>query len=296
MSFRSAVAAVSLCASIAAAKSHAQATTAGLPGRVVRVEAGEFFLRAVDTIPAGLTTFELRQVGMVERRVRAGGASLDSLTFDRGDQTRGFHMLWIVRLDDGRTATDFARALQAGAATPWARSLGGPGFALPPGTTNATLALEPGAYVLVCHVGSAREDLTRHHARNGMFRALTVVPSRAPGASLPAADVVVRVAEDGTLHFSGPVVAGRRVVRVENASARDYEFLVRRVLPGHTAAEALAWRRSGRLARAPFLPVGGLSDVPPRGGTLTTTITLVAGDHFVGGTTRTPFTVVPPRR
>jgi len=81
-------------------------------------------------------------------------------------------------------------------------------------------------------------------------------------------------------------------VRVENAGARDYEFQVRRVRPGHTAAEAMAWRRpAGSLAQAPFDPVGGLSDVP-RGGSVTTTLTLPAGDYFVGGTTRVPFRVV----
>src|SRR5688572_22096034 len=106
------VAAISLClCSVAAPQAGAQSATAGLPGRVVAVEAGEFFFRAPDTIPAGLVTFELRQVGMIARRVRAGGASLDSMTFDRGDQTRGFHMLWILRLDDDRTVVDFARSL-----------------------------------------------------------------------------------------------------------------------------------------------------------------------------------------
>ena len=85
-------------------------------------------------------------------------------------------------------------------------------------------------------------------------------------------------------------------MRVENAGARDYEFQVRRVRPGHTAAEAMAWRRpAGSLARAPFDPVGGLSDVP-RGGSVTTTLTLPAGDYFVGGATRVPFRVVSAQR
>ena len=72
-----------------------------LPGRVVDLAAGELFLQAPDSIPEGLTTFRLRQTGIVERRARAGGAARDSGALDQGDPTRGFPMLWLVRLDDG---------------------------------------------------------------------------------------------------------------------------------------------------------------------------------------------------
>lgn len=195
-----------LCGAVAL---QAQTRTAAsrLSGHIVDIEAGEFFFRGPDTISAGLTTFRLRQVGLVQQRVRADGAALDSMTLDQGDQTRGFHMLWIMRLDSGKTVADFARAVQANTAKPWAKSLGGPGFVLPPNTTNATLVLEPGIYVLVRQVGSLREDRSRHHTRNGMFRGPTVMPSQTPTAPMPKADVVVRIAEDGTLHFSGPAVS-----------------------------------------------------------------------------------------
>jgi len=89
-----------------------------------------------------------------------------------------------------------------------------------------------------------------------MFRALTVVPSGAAPAPLPTADVVVRIAEDGAVRFTGPLVAGRRVVRVENAGARDYEFQLRGVRPGHTAAAAMAAAAPRGLARAGALRPG----------------------------------------
>ena len=268
--------------------------SAALPGRVVEVEAGEFFFKAPDSIPAGLTTFRLRQVGLVHHRLTADKAARDSLASDRGDQTRGFHMLWLVRLDSGKTPMDLYRAEQAREPTPWARSLGGPGFVMPPGRSNATLVLEPGRYVLTCFVGSAREDRTRYHLLNGMFRALTVLPSQAPVLTAPTADVVVRISESGAVDFSAPIVAGRRVLRIENGRARPYEFTVRRVLPGRTSAEALAWRqRDAPTTPPPFEQWGGLSDVPP-GGSLITTITFEPGDYFVGGG-RVPFTVLPAR-
>jgi hypothetical protein len=218
-----------------------------LPGRVVDVAAGEFFFQAPDSIPAGLTTFRLRQVGLVRHRATAGGAARDSTTEDRGDPTRGFHMLWVVRLDSGRTVADFHRAIRA------------------------------------------REP--------GMFRALTVLPTRAAAARAPAPEVVVRVAADGALRLSAPLTAGRRVIRVENAGATAYEFAVARVLPGRTTAEALAWRRRDNpTTPRPFEDWGGLSDVPP-GGSLITTMAFEPGDYFVGfADRRIPFTVRPARR
>ncbi len=271
-------------------------TDDSLPGRVVDVAAGEFFFQAPDSISAGLTTFRLRQIGLVHRRASVGGAAHDSTTNDRGDQTRGFHMLWVVRLDTGKTVADFYRAVQAREPTPWAHNLGGPAFVMPPNTSNATFVLAPGRYVLTCFVGSAREDRTRSHLLNGMFRALTVQPARTPAARAPTPEVVMRISESGTLHLSAPLVAGRRIVRVENAGAKDYEFSIRRVLPGRTTAEALAWRhRDGPTTAMPYEPWGGLADVPA-GGSLITTMTFEAGDYFVGFADRIPFTVGPAPR
>jgi hypothetical protein len=280
-----------------ASASRAAPDSAALPGRIVEVEAGEFFFKAPDSISAGLTTFRMRQIGLVHHRVLAGGAARDSLASDRGDQTRGFHMLWLVRLDSGKTATDFYRAVQAREPTPWARSMGGPAFAMPPRTSNATLVLEPGSYVLTCFVGSAREDRTRHHLLNGMFRALTVLPTREPVANAPVADVVVRISESGSVDYSTPILAGRRVLRVENARARPYEFTIRRVLPGRSTEEALAWRQQDAPTTSfPFVQWGGLSDVPA-GGSMITTIDFEPGVYFVGTGRmgRVPFTVLPAR-
>jgi len=95
-----------------------------LPGRVVDVKAGEFFFQAPDTIPAGLTTFRLQQIGLVVERLRAG-AKGRALVADKGDDTRGAHMLWVVRLDEGKTVADLHRAAQAGErTTPWGKQSG----------------------------------------------------------------------------------------------------------------------------------------------------------------------------
>ncbi len=261
-----------------------------LPGNVVEVRASEFSFQAPDTIPAGLTSFELRQTGLIHRRMMTGGAARDSGALDQGDDTRGFHMMWLVQLDSGKTVADFYAAVQARASGSVGRMLGGPGFALPPRTSNATMVLQPGNYVIVCHVGSARADRTRSHALKGMFRALTVV--RAPQMVMAAssADLVATIGPDGRMTFSAPITAGRVLMRIENAHASNHEVQFRRILPGRTVAEAMAWRLADSpTTPRPFEPWAGVSDVPA-GGSLMTTIDFEAGDYFVGNP-RVAFTV-----
>lgn len=250
--------------------------SAALPGLTVDVRAGEFFFQAPDTIPAGLTTFRLHQTGILAER-HAAGMQGQALVADKGDNTRGFHMLWVVRLDSGKTMADLYRATQAGdVPTPWAKHLGGPGLALPPRTTNATLSLTPGNYVLVCFVGSARADRTRYHFLNGMSRAFTVVATSRPATAAPRADVVARIVGQGVVEFSAPIRAGRQVIRVDNASDRRKEFKFARMRTGVTGKDFLA-----QVDSSPAIGWGGLSDVPA-GGSVTTTIDFEPGEYVVG--------------
>jgi hypothetical protein len=248
-----------------------------LPGRVVEVRAGEFFFQAPDTIPAGLTTFELRNVGMMAERHRAGVRGR-ALVAEGSDGTHGAHMLWIVKLEDGKRVSDLYEAARRGERlTPWATQLGGPGGAYPPRMSNATLLLEPGQYALVCYIGSAREDRTRYHLLKGMFRALTVTPAPAPPLPLPPPDVVARITGEGTVTFSTPLVAGRQVIRVENTTDRGHEFKFHRMPAGTTGAEFLAQPPGAE----PGTPWSGLAEVPANGA-VTTTIGFEPGEYVLG--------------
>jgi hypothetical protein len=231
-----------------------------LPGRVVDVNAGEFFFQAPLSIPAGLTTFRLHQVGIIGERLRAGGhgQSGQSLVRHEGDNTYGFHQLWIVRLEDGKTYTDLMEAFRARAPRPWAKNLGGPGLSFPPRTTNATLDLEPGRYALACPVGSAREDQTRSHILKGMVRPFTVVPAAGPKANAPRPDLVIRMMKDGTADLSAPIKAGRQIINVENTTTELHEVSFWRVPEGHVATDdRLPLRDAGD-----FIAWGGLSTAP----------------------------------
>ncbi|HEX4684463.1 MAG TPA: hypothetical protein VH277_17220 [Gemmatimonadaceae bacterium] len=229
-----------------------------LPGNVVDVVARDFFLKAPDTIPAGLTTLRLK----VEQ---------------------GAHMAILERLDSGYTAADLLRARRDGhPRPPWMHFVGGPGFPGPNGIANATMVLTPGHYVILCDVED--RDGVRHFEK-GMFRPLVVraVPAeRGPAAqtpgSLPRADATVAM-RDYSFTFSAPLRAGMRVLRVQNRGTVMHEFRVVHVLPGHTGKESLAWKPEDKTPR-PDEDVAALVGIMP-GGEIETTIAFEAGEYVV---------------
>ena len=260
-----------------------------LPGKVVEVDAGEFFFRSPDTISAGLVTFRLRQIGdLLTDRAKVEAENLAPATPDN-DPTRAFHMLWVVRLKPGHTMSEWYAASVRGETTPWAVDMGGPSSANPPLSANASMVLEPGNYVLVCHVGSARADKSRSHLLKGMFRSLTVLPSGTPATELPRADVIAYITGTGQVRLQGTVRSGRQSIMVINEAPKSYEFIVHKLKIGQTAADAVSWRRRDGTP-PPFASQGGLSDVPP-GAKLLTTIGFDSGDYVIW-TMRSPATSV----
>lgn len=225
-------------------------TAQRLPGNIVDVVAGDFFLRAPDTIPAGLTTLRLRVL-------------------------QGDHIAILVRLDSGHTASDLLRARREGhPRPPWMHFVGGPGFPGPNGTANATLVLAPGSYVLLCDVESP--DHVRHFEK-GMFRTVVVraVTMSSPVA-LPPPDAVVTM-QDYAFAFSRQLHAGDRVLRVMNRGSVMHEFRLARVLPGHTGAEALAWTPGHPRVDEDVMALVGT--MPGR--ELTTTVRFTPGEYLV---------------
>ncbi len=278
-----------LLSTVAAADGQARKTEVKLPGQVVSVEAGEFFLRAPDTISSGLTTFVLRQVGdMLTNRKKAIAENLAPAS-PGNDPTRAFHMVWVVRLDSGHTVTEWYDAEMKGEKVSWATHLGGPSMAEPPMTSNATMVLRPGNYALVCRVGSARADKNRSHLMKGMFRPLTVRASSAAAQVLPDGDVSAVISGTGEVKLTGTLRKGMQSIRVTNTTEKAYEFTVHRVKPGRTATEAVTWRRTDG-ADHPFESSGGFSDVPP-GESRITTISFAPGTYALW-TVRSPRTSV----
>ena len=269
-----------LCVLISASGS-AQSGRPGeqLPGFVVEVAAGEYFFRAPETVPAGLVTFRLSQIGdRLTNPARVEAENLAPATRDN-DPTRAFHMLWVTRLEPGHTMSEWYEAHVKGEPTPWAVNLGGPAAAEPPRASNGTMVLEPGNYVLVCHVGSARADKSRSHLLKGMFRALTVLPGSASAVEVPSPHAIARITGTGQIELQGTLRQGPQRIRVINETGKSHEFIVLQIKKGRTAQEAVTWRRTDGTTH-PFASLGGFSDVPP-GATRTTTIDFGSGDHVL---------------
>lgn len=99
---------------------------------VVNVTATNYKFDAPDQIPSGMTTIHL---------------------VDDGSEA---HHVQLVKLTDGKTTTDLAAALKKPGPLPsWAVTVGGPNTPRPGGgIAEATLALEPGNYAMLCFIPS----------------------------------------------------------------------------------------------------------------------------------------------
>jgi len=209
------------------------AAAADLP-RVVNVRALDFRFEAPATIPAGTTTFRLRNVGKEP------------------------HHLWIVRLSDGKTPADFSNAMKTwGSALKmpaWAIDVGGPNTAGSNETAEGTMTLEPGTFMLVCWVPSPDGML---HVMKGMVKALTVT-GPATAAVEPAADVTMMM-DDYTFELSKPITSGRHTIRFENRATQSHEALIARLVSDKTLAQAVTWLNAGQAGPAPVVLLGGAS-------------------------------------
>jgi hypothetical protein len=191
----------------------AQAGAADAP-RVVKVMAHDFsFMGAPDSIPAGVTTFELQNNGTT------------------------FHHLIIVRLDSGKTVADLDAAMKKHGPPPaWMVMVGGPNAPSPNATSNATVDLTAGNYAMLCVV-----DVPGGvpHFAKGMIKGLTVTAS-AGSSSFPAATDTVTL-NDYSFKLSRPLTAGSHTFRVVSEANQPHELELIKLAPGKKASDVLAW-------------------------------------------------------
>lgn len=193
---------------------HAAAIPGGAPRiPVVTITARDYAFDAPDTLTAGATTIRL---------VNRGPA---------------LHHAYLVRLEQGKTLGDLARAMQGGGPPPrWMVDVGGPNAPVPGAESVATVSLEPGNYALLCVI-PASDGMP--HVMKGMAHPITVVPSAARPA-LPAADVAMTLKDYG-FELSRPLTSGKHLIAVTNAAAQSHEAVFARLVPGKTVADLLAW-------------------------------------------------------
>jgi len=235
------VGALALAAMGAATQHRAPSLAASVTGAapaVITITARDYAFEAPDTIAAGLTTIRL---------------------VNRGPE---LHHVQLVKLEEGRTMTDFFAALKAGGPPPrWAREVGGPNTPVPGGESEATLDLMPGRYAVVCFIPSP--DGTPHIMK-GMTREMVVAAPRGASArpASVAAPAMTMTLTDYRFELSAPLTAGRHTLRVRNAASQPHEVVFARLEPGKTAAEMAAWAEK-HVGPPPGAPLGGTTAMAP---------------------------------
>jgi hypothetical protein len=207
----------------------------------VTVIANEYAFQMPDSIPAGLTKFRL---------------------IDQGKEP---HNLFVMKLEEGKKASDMFAALKAmgpasGPPPTWMHPVGGPNAPVAGGESNATLILEPGEYAALCIIPTPQGA---PHVMLGMIKGFTVTPAAQPAvAELPKADLTITLT-DYDFVLSGPLTSGRHVIAVTNSAAQPHELVINRFGEGQTNAQFAAWGEKPNGKPIPAHGMGGVTDILP---------------------------------
>lgn len=207
-------------------------------GTVIDIAAHEYAFTMRDTIPAGLTTFRLR------------------------DEGAEWHHVKLVRLDSGRTLAQLYAALGKGEPFPsWMHFLGGPNMPAPHHAVSVTVELQPGRYAVWCNVNAPDG---KPHWTKGMFKEFVVTsPARSEALPLPASDVSLTL-RDYAFDLSRPLTRGAHAIRITNRASQPHEIFILRLEPHAGIDDVKAWLMK-RVATAPGKPNGGTTDIAPGG-------------------------------
>ena len=186
------------------------------------------------------------------------------------------HHAQLVRLEEGKTMADVAKALKNPGPPPsWVKFVGGPNAVTPGKASESTSILSPGNYVYICFIPSSDGVM---HAAKGMVKPFTVsTDTGATKAELPASVTTIKML-DYDYQLSQPLTPGRHTIRVENTGPQPHELALLKMAPGKTVADFAAWDKGGMKGPPPAEPIGGVVALD-KGGDATFTADLTAGDY-----------------
>jgi hypothetical protein len=219
---------------------------------VVRLMATEYAFGMPDTLPAGLTTFQLVNGGQEP------------------------HHAVLVRLTEEHPMADVMAAIESPTPPAWVELATAPNQAAPGDSTNTTTILEPGHYLVLCFIPSP--DGTPHVAK-GMMKEFHVTGTVPAEAALPASDITITL-KDYEFVLSTPLTAGTHTIRVENAGPQWHEVGIERLAEGKTMADYQAWAAAPQ-GPPPTRPMGGVIGPAPGGRPATFTVTLAPGTYLL---------------
>ena len=173
------------------------------------------------------------------------------------------HYAAFYRLAAGKTASDFfAWRASRRPAPNWLTLSSGPGPVMPGDSTDLTLQLPPGHYLVIC--GYPGRDGVQHIDK-GMFRVLDTQPpprGRAPSAIFPDVARKIRLSDSG-FTLEQPVSPGWRELGIENRGSTAEQALIVRLPAGVEIADEQRWFDEEFRRARPGLPWGGALLVSP---------------------------------
>lgn len=264
------------------------------------------FTLSSDEVPSGWTTFRFTNASHTDHFVllfRAPQSALDAAAAAGQPLLDHWHERITVPFQEEfnpYVAGDIGYEAFVGnlvgaisASAPWffdpgAPAVGGPGLTAAGGTSQTTVLLEPGTYIIECYVKDGNEEF---HSYNGMLEMLTVTADES-GAREPVATAELELSSTGGIGIPEDVRPGRHTFAIRFLDQTTYEHL-----QGHNAhlvrlrdtepellgalADWMDWMAPGSLSfRAPegaeFL--GGTMEMGA-GGTAYYTVTLKPGTY-----------------
>jgi hypothetical protein len=218
----------------------------------VTITATDFKLELPAQIPAGVVSLHLVNHG------------------------KELHQAQVIRLEDGKTLDDFAKAMKENGPPPsWVKFVGGPNGVGPDQEANGTMALAPGHYAAICFIPGLDGV---PHMMKGMIQPFEVTAGAgAASDQLPAADVTLKLADYG-FEPSQPLTPGHHTILVENAGPQPHEIVLLKLSAGKSTADFGKWAMEGMKGPPPGMPIGGLGSME-NGGRGVFTVDLAPGDY-----------------
>jgi hypothetical protein len=188
------------------------------------------------------------------------------------------HQAQVVRLEDGKTLDDFAKAMKQNGPPPsWVKFIGGPNGIAPDQEATSTMVLTPGHYAALCYIPGTDGV---PHVMKGMVQPFEVTAGAAAGAAsdqLPPGDVTVKMA-DYSFEASQPLTPGHHTILVENAGPQEHEIVLLKLSPGKSVRDFGKWAVAGMKGPPPGIPLGGLGAME-KDGRGVFTVDLAPGDY-----------------
>jgi hypothetical protein len=185
------------------------------PAHTMVVTAYEYTFMAPDSIAAGVVTVRLV------------------------DHGRMGHQVALARLDDTSSLVRVMKTLTDDKVhTSGIRWVGGVESAMAGESSEATLPLTSGRYIIICAYGS---DSGPAHMSRGMIRPLIVTPGPAVTThSLPPAPTTIELSD---YHFgiSTPLHSGKQLVRVVNVGKHRHQLIIGRIVGNATTEQIMNW-------------------------------------------------------